>query len=152
MSSSGPPPAAPTFEASKCALIIARAVASFIENPPSYGPPVVAPRRLTVRRLQRGDGHGEAASEGGPATLRRRPRDASSFATHRSLSARRGRPQRQATRRQACGRGTGLRLGRECASSQTVASLALRATTRRTFRGTRTPSPARRRTARAGRG
>src|SRR4051795_10346905 len=34
MSSSGPPPATPTFEASKCALIMARAVASVIENPP----------------------------------------------------------------------------------------------------------------------
>src|SRR5829696_9972368 len=32
MSSPGPPPAAPTFEASKCAWIMARAVASFIEN------------------------------------------------------------------------------------------------------------------------
>src|SRR5215207_9983550 len=32
MSSAGPPPAAPTFEASKCAWIMARAVASFIEN------------------------------------------------------------------------------------------------------------------------
>src|SRR4051812_32462505 len=32
MSSPDPPPAAPTFEASKCAWIIARAVASFIEN------------------------------------------------------------------------------------------------------------------------
>src|SRR5215203_4734122 len=32
MSSAGPPPAAPTFEASKCAWIMARAVASFIET------------------------------------------------------------------------------------------------------------------------
>src|SRR5215212_6494565 len=32
MSSPGPPPAAPTFEASKCAWIMARAVASFIET------------------------------------------------------------------------------------------------------------------------
>src|SRR5215211_2680375 len=38
MSSPGPPPAAPTFEASKCAWIMARAVASFIENlPPGRG-------------------------------------------------------------------------------------------------------------------
>src|SRR4051794_17156790 len=35
MSSPGPPPAAPTFEASKCAWIMARAVASVIEEPPS---------------------------------------------------------------------------------------------------------------------
>src|SRR3954452_2620955 len=33
MSSSGPPPAAPMLEESKCALIMARAVASVIENP-----------------------------------------------------------------------------------------------------------------------
>src|SRR3954454_11370856 len=32
MSSPDPPPAAPTFEASKCAWIMARVVASFIEN------------------------------------------------------------------------------------------------------------------------
>src|SRR3954465_10144822 len=32
MLSAGPPPAAPTFEAPKCAWIMARAVASFIEN------------------------------------------------------------------------------------------------------------------------
>src|SRR5215217_5228076 len=32
MSSAGSPPAAPTFELSKCAWIMARAVASFIEN------------------------------------------------------------------------------------------------------------------------
>src|SRR5215211_7251496 len=32
MSSLGPPPAAPTFEASKCAWIMSRAVASFIET------------------------------------------------------------------------------------------------------------------------
>src|SRR5215208_6794400 len=32
MSSAGWPPAAPTFELSKCAWIMARAVASFIEN------------------------------------------------------------------------------------------------------------------------
>src|SRR3954449_10742201 len=38
MLSSGPPPAAPTFEASKCAWIMARVVASFIENlPPGRG-------------------------------------------------------------------------------------------------------------------
>src|SRR5688500_18758302 len=34
MSSPGPPPAADTLEASKCARIMARAVASFIENLP----------------------------------------------------------------------------------------------------------------------
>src|SRR3954454_16335036 len=49
MSSSGPPPAAPTFEASKCALIMARAVASVIENPPRTDAArpgaAVAPRR-----------------------------------------------------------------------------------------------------------
>src|SRR5204863_500902 len=36
MSSSGPPPAVLTFEASKCALIMARAVSSFIERLPSW--------------------------------------------------------------------------------------------------------------------
>src|SRR5688572_3260386 len=60
MSSPGPPPAAPTFEASKCAWIMARAVASFIETllaPASggaracCGPPVPAMEGRPVARV-----------------------------------------------------------------------------------------------------
>src|SRR4051794_28978929 len=83
MSSSGPPPAAPTFEASKCALIIARAVASVIENPPNTD--AAAPGRPS----RRGDL---------TLTLRRRPGDASWLTTRRSVSARPGPSRRQATR------------------------------------------------------
>src|SRR3712207_4591440 len=47
MSSPGAPPGAPTFEASKWAWIIARAVASSIEPPSaSHALPAVASRRL----------------------------------------------------------------------------------------------------------
>src|SRR4029453_14056575 len=84
MSSPGPPPAAPTFEASKCAWIMARTLASSIENLlPGRGlvPGAGLSGRgdLTVQRLQHGDGHeAEAASEGAPhVSLRRRARDAS---------------------------------------------------------------------------
>src|SRR3954451_21611578 len=98
MSSSGPPPAAPMLEASKCALIMARAVASVIENllvltrPASvalFGPrrphPAAssAPRRAETRRREHAPG----------VTLRRRARDARSLRTRRSVAARSGRPQ-----------------------------------------------------------
>src|SRR5215203_4647887 len=52
MSSPGPPPAAPTFEASKCAWIMARAVASFIENPlPGCGPVPGVGRRAAAQMV-----------------------------------------------------------------------------------------------------
>src|SRR4051794_40760900 len=52
MSSTGPPPAAPTFEASKCALIMARAVASVIESPSWYGRGPVPRAAVEPRRAQ----------------------------------------------------------------------------------------------------
>src|SRR5215204_3243060 len=52
MSSPGPPPAAPTFEASKCAWIMARAVASFIETLlPGRGVVLGAGRRAAAQMV-----------------------------------------------------------------------------------------------------
>src|SRR5215218_3636884 len=52
MSSPGAPPAAPTFEASKCAWIMARAVASFIDNVlPGRGLIPGGPSRVAVRMV-----------------------------------------------------------------------------------------------------
>src|SRR5688500_388717 len=85
MSSSGPPPAEDTLEASKCALITARAVASFIRNllagaalPPCMVDMVVAvimlrpclrPRgghtRCADRAAERLDGREASAEQGG---------------------------------------------------------------------------------------
>src|SRR5215218_8299221 len=56
MSSPGAPPAAPTFEASKCAWIMARALSWFIETPSGgarvcCGPPVPAMEGRPVARV-----------------------------------------------------------------------------------------------------
>jgi hypothetical protein len=90
MSSPGPP----TFEASKCAWIMARAVVSSIQNLlPGRGlvPGGWLPGRgdLTVQRLHaRRRPRAEAASEGAPhVSLRRRARDASWLGTRRSVGA-----------------------------------------------------------------
>src|SRR3954471_7391963 len=98
MSSSGPPPAAPMLEASKCALIMARAVASVIENllvltrPASvapFGPR--RPHRPTSSARRRSEPRRREHAPG--VTLRRRVRDARSFRPRRSVGARPARPQ-----------------------------------------------------------
>src|SRR3954454_1389498 len=58
MSSPGAPPAAPTFEASKCARITVRALAPVIEQAPvlrAGSDQLGRPRDLFVERLQRGE-------------------------------------------------------------------------------------------------
>src|SRR3954452_11784008 len=126
MSSSGPPPGAPTFEASKCALIMARALASVIENPPGtdaawLGGAVRAAATSPSWFFGAATVRAEAASntpwrEPSPTRQRRK------IAPAPPIGGRTTGPPAAAGQRDGApyGRWTGFRVGRERASSQIV--------------------------------